>query len=691
MTWQIAAFSLVGIALLGGFAWYERSRPPAKVLALVAALAALAVLGRIAFAPIPNVKPTTDIVLLAGFALGGAPGFAVGAVTALVSNVFFGHGPWTPWQMAAWGGVGVAGAALGRLTRGRELGRLALAAACGLAGLGFGLVLDTYQWTLTAERTVGSFVAVSSTSLPFNVAHAIGNVIFCLIFGPALVRALRRFRERFEVRWQAPDARSAAPPVAALAVALAIGLALLAPGTASAASGSAGAARYLERAQNGDGGFGSAKGDNSFQLYTGWAALGLAAAGENPRDVSRGKRSVIDYIASKAGALDETGDLSRTILVAESAGLSARDFGGRDLVAALERRRGASGAYDGLVNQTAFAILALEASGGGSGAGKSAGWLEDQQNGDGGYGYNTGRSDVDVTGAVLQALAAAGRGRGGAAKDALRYLERAQRGNGGFGQEKGDAPNAQSTAFAVQGIVAAGRNPNGFGRGGALRYLSSLQASDGSIRFSGSSDQDPVWVTAQALLALEKRAFPLAAVARSKGAGGADAGVGDGAGGVSGGGGATGGAGALPGGNGLQGGGGLEGGSGFGGGAGGAGSSGALAPGDAGSSSAKDLLAGAGEEAEEGGSVLGIGRSAVPPATEPAAAQPSAGSGGSVIGGIGAAVASAVLVVGIRRRLRKRLQPAPASEAAAEPQEPPKAVPATPGPAAKPQVATSTE
>ena len=122
LTWPMASFALLGLALAGGFAWYERSHPSSKVLALVAALAALAVAGRVAFAPLPNVKPTTDIVLLAGFALGGAPGFAVGAVTALASNLFFGQGPWTPWQMAAWGLVGIIGAALGAAS-GRRLGR----------------------------------------------------------------------------------------------------------------------------------------------------------------------------------------------------------------------------------------------------------------------------------------------------------------------------------------------------------------------------------------------------------------------------------------------------------------------------------------------------------------------------------------------------------------------------------------
>jgi energy-coupling factor transport system substrate-specific component len=126
VSWELASFSVLAVALAAGFAWYERAHPSARVLALVAAMAALAALGRIAFAPLPNVKPTTDVVLISGVALGGAPGFAVGALAALSSNLFFGQGPWTPWQMAAWGGVGVAGAGLARLS-GRELGRLPLA------------------------------------------------------------------------------------------------------------------------------------------------------------------------------------------------------------------------------------------------------------------------------------------------------------------------------------------------------------------------------------------------------------------------------------------------------------------------------------------------------------------------------------------------------------------------------------
>jgi energy-coupling factor transport system substrate-specific component len=512
MTWQAASFCVLAFVLASGFAWYERSRPSAKVLALVAALAALAVVGRIAFAPIPNVKPTTDIVLFAGYALGGVPGFAVGAVTALASNLFFGQGPWTPWQMAAWGGVGVLGAGLARLARGREIGRVPLAVACGLAGLAFGAVMDTYQWTFSAGQTPAGWLAVSATSLPYNLAHAIGNVVFCLLIGPAFVRSLRRYRRRFEVRWAAP-APVAAAGIAALLCAF--GAAVPAPAHADAADR---AVLYLKRSQNLDGGFGGAPRSGSTQLHTGWASLGLAAAGQNPNDVRRVKKSSIDYIRTHARELREIGDVERTVLVLVASGESPRRFAKHDFVADLLSRRDGDGSFDRNIAYTAFGIFALRAAGAGSGAVRSAGrWLLRAQNRDGGFGFAPdAASDVDDTGAALQALAAAGRGRGAGARAAIGYLRRAQNPDGGFGQMDGRSSNAQSTAWAVQGLVAVGRNPERLRRGSRtpLGYIRSLQAGNGSVRYSRTSSQTPVWVTAQALTALERKPFPLERVPR---------------------------------------------------------------------------------------------------------------------------------------------------------------------------------
>jgi energy-coupling factor transport system substrate-specific component len=510
MTWVIASFLLLGVALTAGFAWYERAHPTARVIALVATLAALAALGRIAFAPLPNVKPTTDIVLISGYVLGGAPGFAVGAVAALASNLFFGQGPWTPWQMAGWAGVGLAGAGLARVA-GRELGRIPLAAACGVASLGFGLVMNLHLWiSYSGDHSAAKLAATFATSLPFDLAHAIGSVLFCLAFGPALVRALSRYRRRFEVHWV---------PLPATAVLLALVALSVAAPVARAQTGPS--VRYLIEAQNDDGGWGAAPDQASSQLYSGWTALGLAAAGRNPRDV--GSPSAVAYIRDHASELNDLGEINRTILVLAAAGLQPR-LGDRDLEAEVAGKQRPNGSFARRVNTTAFAVLGLRAAGRGPrsrAVRRAADWIAGEANRDGGFNFGGqgGPSGIDDTSAAIQALVAAGRRRSGIVKRAVRFIVRNQASDGGFALIPGGASNAQSTAWAIQGLLAGGRNPARVRRNSRrdpMSYLRSLTADDGSVRYSRSSRQTPVWVTGQAIAALSRKTLPLAPVPRDR-------------------------------------------------------------------------------------------------------------------------------------------------------------------------------
>jgi energy-coupling factor transport system substrate-specific component len=509
VSWILASALVLAVALAAGFAWYEREHPATRVLALVATLAALAALGRVAFAPLPNVKPTTDIVLLGGYALGGAPGFAIGAIAALASNLFFGQGPWTPWQMVAWGGCGLLGAGLARIA-GRELGRVPLAIVCALAGLGFGAVMNVSQWVMySGDHTQAKLVASFAGSVPFDVAHAVGNAVFCLAFGPALVRALARFRTRLEVRWE-PAAGVAAAGAVVVAVVLAA-----APAPPAQADATARAARssqsWLLRAQNADGGWGSAPGVASSGLYTGWAALGVAASGTNPRDA--GSPSAVAWLQAHPGQLTDLGAISRTVLVLRAAGVSPR-IGSRDLVAGIAARQKRDGSYQRRVNTTAFAILALRAGKRpvrGAAVRRAADWLAGQANADGGFNFagRGGASGADDTGAALQALVAAGRRGTPAVRRAARWLAAHENRDGGFPLQPGGISNAQSTAWAVQGLIAAGRSP---GRG--LGFLRSLTTRSGLVRYSKLSSQTPVWVTGQAVMALARTPLPLAPVPR---------------------------------------------------------------------------------------------------------------------------------------------------------------------------------
>jgi Prenyltransferase and squalene oxidase repeat len=519
MSWQLTSFLILGAVLLTGFAWYERSRPPAQVVALVAALAALGIAGRIAFAAFPNVKPTTDIVVFAGYALGGAPGFAVGALSALVSNFWFGQGPWTPWQMAGWGLCGVLGAALALGVR--NAGRLALAATCGFAAVFYGALLNfSLMATYGGDLSWRHFWVLEGRAVPFEVAHFTGNVVLALVAGPAMVRMLGRFRERFE--WRRSDATGTDRPadphfggalrsggVAALLLVLAAALLTPAPAQASDVSR---AADWLAAQQRPSGGFAVDSGREAGVEITAWAMLGLAAAGRNPLDVTAAGKSPVDYLRSHLGEVKDAGDVARTILALEACGVDPRSFGGEDLVERLLTQRRQSGSYQGWPATSAYAVLALRSADAGGSTAGTVEWLRKVQGKDGGWGNEPGdAASPEITGAVLQVLTP-----GSAASDsALSYLRDAKRPNGGFAPGNNLAANAQSTAWTSEGLLAAGKDPNSFGSGqSSFAYLRALQAEDGHFFKEPGQDVTPVWVTANAIIPLSGHFLPIAAPPR---------------------------------------------------------------------------------------------------------------------------------------------------------------------------------
>jgi energy-coupling factor transport system substrate-specific component len=505
MSWQLTSFLILGVVLVAGFAWYERSRPPSQVVALVAALAALAIAGRIAFAAFPNVKPTTDIIIFAGYALGGAPGFAVGALTALVSNFWFGQGPWTPWQMAGWGLCGILGAALALGTR--NAGRLALAATGAFAAVIYGALLNfSVMATSGGDLLWGKFWFLEGRAIPFEVAHATGNVALALIAGPAMVRMLTRFRERFE--WSRGP-RLNLGGVAALLLVLTLGL--LAPAAAHASAVSQGA-DWLESQQRPSGGFAADSGRDPGAEMTAWTMLALAAAGRNPLDVTNGGKSPVDFLRNHIDEVKDAGDIARTILALEAAGVDPRSFAGEDLVQRLLSQQRDSGSYQGWPATSAYAVLALRAAGAG-GTAKTVDWLRKVQGDDGGWGNEPGDpSTPEVTGAVLQVLSP-----GSDASDrALSYMRKAKRSNGGFAPGNNLSANAQATAWASQGLLAAGKDPADFGTGkSSFTYMRELQASDGHFLQAPGQEASPVWVTADVLVPLSGDYLPIAAPPRA--------------------------------------------------------------------------------------------------------------------------------------------------------------------------------
>ena len=258
---------------------------------------------------------------------------------------------------------------------------------------------------------------------------------------------------------------------------------------------------YVRGAQNSDGGFGMTQSGASSQLATGWALLGLSAAGTKPGPAALG------YIKRGLGSLTAIGDIERTVLVIRAAGQNPRKFGSRNLINDILRHRASNGSFDGYVSYTSFAIFALRRSGVSATSPtikRAAQWIEGRQNDDGGFNVGgSGPSGIDDTASAVQALRLAG--RTAAARRGATFLTRQQNASGGFPLTRNAAPNAQSTAYAVQGLVAVGGFESAVKKGQA--YLRSLTQPNGLVRYSRTGSQTPVWVSAQALMALHRRTF----------------------------------------------------------------------------------------------------------------------------------------------------------------------------------------
>jgi len=174
---------------------FEQKEAGARKMILTAVMTALCVCGRFVFAPLPGVKPVTALVVITGMFLGGEAGFLTGALTALISNMSFGQGPWTPFQMLAWG---LCGLAAGWLSRPLKSSRMLLLSYGALAGVVFSLLMDLWSvlWQ-TGGFNAALFVALTVTALPTTLTYAVSNVLFLLVLGGPFGKKLERIQIKY--------------------------------------------------------------------------------------------------------------------------------------------------------------------------------------------------------------------------------------------------------------------------------------------------------------------------------------------------------------------------------------------------------------------------------------------------------------------------------------------------------------
>lgn len=176
---------------------FEKKTVGSRRMVIAAVMTALSVLGRVLFAPIPGFKPITAIVVITAIWIGGETGFLVGALSALISNFFSGQGPWTPFQMFAWGMIGLLA---GLLSQPLKKSRLALSAYGIFAGVAYSLFMDI--WTVlwyNGGINWPLYAAAVATALPYMISYALSNVVFLLLLGKPFGEKLERIKIKYGV------------------------------------------------------------------------------------------------------------------------------------------------------------------------------------------------------------------------------------------------------------------------------------------------------------------------------------------------------------------------------------------------------------------------------------------------------------------------------------------------------------
>lgn len=180
-----------------GFA-FENRKPKARELVIISALCAIGVAGRTAFFMLPQFKPVAAIVIISGVAFGGETGFLVGAITAFVSNFFFGQGPWTPWQMFSFGIIGFLAGIMfqkGILRKTKTdmcvFGFLATFVIYG--GIMNPASVIMWQSNININMVLSSYVM----GMPFDFIHAVSTVFFLFFAAEPMLEKLERIKIKY--------------------------------------------------------------------------------------------------------------------------------------------------------------------------------------------------------------------------------------------------------------------------------------------------------------------------------------------------------------------------------------------------------------------------------------------------------------------------------------------------------------
>lgn len=195
--YDIASIIVAAISTLAFVLSFEKNSANGKLVAIIAVMTALSVAGRFIFSPIAFFKPVTALVVITAIYFGSESGFVTGAFSALLSNFYFGQGPWTPFQMMVWGLIGLLS---GLLAKYIIKNWFTLSVWGVFSGIFYSMVMDIWT-TLWADGAfnIERYLFFVASALPVMVVYAVSNVIFLLLLTKPMGKKLMRLKTKYGI------------------------------------------------------------------------------------------------------------------------------------------------------------------------------------------------------------------------------------------------------------------------------------------------------------------------------------------------------------------------------------------------------------------------------------------------------------------------------------------------------------
>lgn len=189
----LVSLAVAVFALLLFAAGFERKSTGTRCLVVVSVMTALCFAGRF----IPFLKPIAALTIITALYLGGEAGFLVGAMTAILSNFYFGQGPWTAFQMLAWGTIGLSA---GILAVPLKKSRVLLLCYGALSGVAYSFIMDIWTVLWYAEGfSFKLYLGALATAVPYTLSYIASNVIFLYVLAKPFGKKLERMNKKYGI------------------------------------------------------------------------------------------------------------------------------------------------------------------------------------------------------------------------------------------------------------------------------------------------------------------------------------------------------------------------------------------------------------------------------------------------------------------------------------------------------------